>query len=148
MKRLAIILLILTSFAVSAHAQKRTSSTVNGRIKPCQRTKLVDPAKPMVYLTFLRRERIETTAPTADQERLYFRLTNNTCWPIWLDMSGPGDARYGEASLYYAIEDKSSGRNVSGTIFCHVCSFNPLPSGKGFTFSIPFREAIDVQLCE
>ena len=78
MKHYAVILVIFTTLAISVYAQKRTSGTVKGRIKPCQKVNLVDTDKPMVYLTFLRRERIELTAPSADQEH-FFRLTNNTC---------------------------------------------------------------------
>lgn len=56
-------------------------------------------------------------------------------------MSGVSDKRHGDASLYYLIENRKSGEQISGRLYCHVCSTNPVGPGKHVTFSIPFREA-------
>ena len=141
MKRHFLIFLILCIFAIAASAQKRSSVAAQRRAKGCATKILVDPNKPMAFLTFVRRERIEPSDRTDDPNNLFFKLTNNTCWPIWLDMSGTSDERYGQASLYFSIEDKASGKRQSGSMYCHVCSNNPLGSGRSIIFSIPLRDA-------
>jgi hypothetical protein len=134
-------LLCLMTFSVIA--QKRVlAGTKQEAVRKCSTTKgLVDSTKPAVFITFLRRERIEPVDKNDDHENLFFKLINNSCWPIWLRMSGVSNKRYGDASLYYAIEDRNSGELLSGSLGCHVCSVNPINSGKHIVFSIPLREA-------
>jgi hypothetical protein len=116
-------------------------------VVPAQRHKtpragtLVAPSKPAVLLSFLRLTKIEPDDPTDDPNNLFFRLTNNSRWPIWLQMSGVSKKDYGEASLYYAIEDKETGSVRSGTTQCHVCSVNPLMPGDSIIFSLPLGYA-------
>lgn len=55
-------------------------------------------------------------------------------------MSGTDDKRYGEIRLYYLIEDKKTGQEQTGTLYCHVCSVNAIGMGKSITFSIPLRD--------
>ncbi len=53
--------------------------------------KLIDQTKPTAFLTFVRKERIETqTRRGSHADYLFFKLTNNSCWPIWLP-----DVRHG-----------------------------------------------------
>src|SRR6186997_1710630 len=98
-----------------------------------------DSDRSAAFLTFIRRTQFQPSISESD--RLFFRLTNNTCWPIWLDMSGTGEPRYGDIRLYYLIEDKGSGSKIAGKLYCHVCSTNPVGSGKSITFSIPYEQA-------
>jgi hypothetical protein len=102
---------------------------------------LVDANKPAVFLSFLRLTRIEPDDPTDDPNYLFFRLTNNSRWQIFVYMSGVSKKAYGEASLYYAIEDRSKGTARIGSTQCHVCSFNPLAPGESIVFSLPLRHA-------
>ena len=128
MKRLAVFFLMALSVG-SALPQKRPS-----------RGPLLDSNKPTVYLAFVRKERIKDAAINRP-DRLFFRFTNNTVWPLTLEMSDYGDKRLGDAMLYYSIDESESGKNLSGSLDCHVCSFNPLGSGKSILFSIPLEDA-------
>lgn len=97
---------------------------------------LIDSTKPAVFVSFLR----ETEVLSDNREILLFRLTNNTRWNIWLDMSGVTKKEYGDASLYYAIEDKEKGTVLNGSIHCRVCSMNPLRPGRSIVFSVPISD--------
>jgi len=50
-------------------------------------------------------------------------------------MSGVPKA-YGDAGLFYTIESKDDGK-VGIDSRCHVCSVNPIGSGRSVVFSIP-----------
>ena len=102
---------------------------------------LVNANKPAVFLTFLRLTNIKPDDPTDDPNYLFFRLTNNSRWPIWLQMSGVSKKEYGDASLYYAIEDKETSIVRIGSTQCHVCSVNPLRPGGSIVFSLPSGHA-------
>lgn len=135
--------MIQACFGASAVAQGSSFKAGNGvsQKKVCLNgAKLVDADKPMVLLSFVRRATVKSNDGDGDSNRLFFKLTNNFCAAIWLDMSGEVKG-WGDASLYYLIEDRHSGQRVSGTLYCHVCSNNPLAPGQSITFSIPFREA-------
>lgn len=119
---------------------KCASGQIKSHGKMYDTRKLIDPKRSAAYLTFLRREAIRTGNVSADGDYLFFTFTNNSCWPVWLDMSGVADKRHGDASLYYAIENKESGEPISGRLHCHVCSTNPISPGKSLTFSIPYEE--------
>lgn len=143
MKRLVFGFLFIFCLVIVSYSQARPLVSVtskNGKT-PCRKNeKLVDADLPMVFLSFVRRETVKDEEQGEGSDRLFFKLTNNFCLPIWLDTSGAPKG-WGEASLYYAIEDKGSGRRVSGTLHCHHCSNNQLGPGKSITFSIPFRDA-------
>lgn len=98
---------------------------------------LVDASKPAVFITFLRLTNIKPDDPSDDPNYLFFKFTNNSRWPILLQMSGVSKKEYGDASLYYAIEDKETGVVRFGSTQCHVCSVNPLKPGGSIIFSIP-----------
>lgn len=144
MKITWVILLIVLVGVGFVSGQKGTvsnrASKMPGKCKPGQQ--LFDKANPVAFLTFLRKERVETeTVRGSDADYLFFTLTNNSCWPIWLHMSGE-DKRLGDASLYIQVNDIESGTNLRGSLSCHVCSVNPLGTGRKITFSIPFKWAI------
>ncbi len=57
---------------------------------------------------------MKTSDQPKGEDYLFFKITNNTRWKIWLDMSGAGGKEFGQASLYYAIEDPKTDQNISG----------------------------------
>lgn len=130
--KLLLTIVIACSFVTEAYAQ---------RSKTRRSGALVVASKPAVFLTFLRLTNIKPDDPANDPNYLFFRLTNNSRWPIWLQMSGVSKKEYGDASLYYAIEDKETGAVRIGSTQCHVCSVNPLRAGDSIVFSIPLGDA-------
>ena len=144
MKRVSFFLIVLICLTVAGYAQTRgpfTSAKNKSETTPCRKNaKLVDADKPIVFLSFIRRATVKVSGVDGEGDRLFFKLTNNFCSPVVLDMSGEHEG-WGDVSLYYSIEDKGSGRRISGTLHCHVCSTNPLSPGRSIAFSIPFDQA-------
>lgn len=127
-----------------ALGQNRTASKlISKRNAACgSGRQLLDKQNPVVYLDFVKKERIETDSRRgSDADYLFFTFTNNSCWAIWLDMSGVEDKRFGDASLYEEVQDIESGEILHGTLRCHVCSFNPVGPGRKLTFSVPLEYA-------
>lgn len=123
--------LVITCCFVPATAQTRSSY----RSSP-----LINPDKPVVYISFLRVGRIEPLEPSVRGQYLWFRLTNNSRWAIWLEMSAvPKD--YGDALLYYTTEDLSDKDKILVDSRCHVCSANPVAPGRSVIFSVPTDHA-------
>lgn len=100
---------------------------------------LINASKPVVFISFLRSGDIEPLETGVSRQYLWFRITNNSQWPIWLDMSGVPMKKYGDAGLYYTIE-KSTGE-IRIDARCHVCSVNPVGAGRSLVFSIPADHA-------
>lgn len=96
---------------------------------------LVSAKKPGVFLTFLRAGEAEPLRAGEGGSHLWFRLTNNTRWPLWVKMSGATEG-HGDAHLFYTVEDEENGR-ILINMSCHVCSINPLDPGRSITFTIP-----------
>jgi hypothetical protein len=99
---------------------------------------LVEASKPPVFISFLRK--FDGKPGSGAEKFLLFRLTNNTRWPIILQMSG-GYLETVDVGLYYLTEDVKSGEHRAGSLSCHVCAFNPLGSGKSLTFAVPLEDA-------
>ena len=106
-----------------------------GQRKPRPSSVLVNANKPGVYISFLRAGKIEPLETGVSDKYLWFRITNNTRWAIWLEMSGVPKA-YGDASLYFTIVESNGGK-IRIHSRCHVCSVNPVGPGRSVTFSIP-----------
>lgn len=144
MKELFFTLLVLVCLAIVGYSQVRSSKPAGPSKDPissCRKnSSLVDADRPMVFISFVRRETVQVGNKSGDSDRLFFKLTNNFCSPILLDMSGEVRG-WGDAILYYVIEDGHSGQRVSGRLRCHVCSGNSLFPGRSIVFSIPFRDA-------
>jgi len=96
---------------------------------------LLNVNKPGVYISFLRAGKIESLETGVSDKYLWFRITNNTRWAIWLEMSGVPKA-YGDASLYFTIVESNGGK-IRIDSRCHVCSVNPVGPGRSVVFSIP-----------
>src|SRR5262245_51483164 len=126
MMRLLLTIVIACSLVavVSAQHQKRRRAGT-----------LVDANKPAVFISFLRSGEIEPLVTGVGNRYLWFRLTNNSRWAIWLNMSGPPKA-YGDAGLFYTIESEEDGK-IRIDSRCHVCSVNPVRAGGSVVFSIP-----------
>lgn len=124
--RLLLTIVIACSLATVASAQRQKSRRAGT---------LVDASKPAVYVSFLRSAQIEPLETGVGNRYLWFRITNNSRWAIWLDMSGVPKA-YGDAGLFYTIENKEGGK-IQVDSRCHVCSVNPVGSGRSVVFSIP-----------
>jgi hypothetical protein len=131
MKELFFTLIVICSFLSLTFAQRQKGN--NSRI-------LVDANKPAVFITFLSLKEIKPDDPTDDKNNLFFKITNNTRGKIWLQMSGVSKKDYGEASLYYEINDESKDTSF-GSLDCHVCSVNPVGSKRSIIFSIPLSQA-------
>jgi hypothetical protein len=96
---------------------------------------LVDPSKPAVFISFLRTGKVEPIESGVGKDYLWFQITNNTRWAIWLDMSGV-PKEFGDAGLYYTIEDKEDNK-IRIDSRCHACSVNPLSRGRSLRFARP-----------
>jgi hypothetical protein len=114
-------LIILLAIAGSIHGQRRSE---NPRLSK---------TRPSVYITFERAAKIASRSNGELEETVWLRLRNNTRWSIILDMNGI-PPEYGDAALYH---DVLLDGKVIAEERCHVCSFNPLPSGRSLVFSIP-----------
>ncbi|HET6892067.1 MAG TPA: hypothetical protein VFH31_13270 [Pyrinomonadaceae bacterium] len=110
-------------------------------VVPAQRQKsrrarhLVDANKPAVFISFIRSGEIEPLETGVSNRYLWFRITNNSRWAIWLEMKGVPKG-YGDAGLFYTIESKDDGK-IQIDSQCHVCSVNPVGNGRSVVFSIP-----------
>ena len=113
-----------------AGSQKRTQLKRRRSAGP-----LVDSRKPAAFISFLRTGKVEPLETGVGENYLWFRITNNTRWSIWVAMSGV-PTEYGDAELYYTIEDQQS-NEIRIDSRCHVCSVNPLHPGRSITFSLP-----------
>lgn len=117
-----------------------TATTGISQHQPKARTSiLIDKKRPAVYLTYIRRVQFDT-GDKDDSRFLVFKVTNNTRWNIWFDMSGGWDSMkkvgLDPISLYYAVDDPDKGKVLSGKTSCHVCSVNPLPPGSSILFPV------------
>ena len=85
--KLLLAILIASSISPIGLAQRR--SKPHGKL---------DRNKPSVFISFVRAGQIEPLETGVDRHYLWFRITNNMRYPIWLDGSGVpkeyGDARY------------------------------------------------------
>jgi hypothetical protein len=128
MKTLGLLLTIVIACSVATvvFAQRQKSRRAG---------KLVVANKPAVFISFLRSGEIEPLETGVGNRHLWFRITNNSRWAIWLKMSGVPKA-YGDAGLFYAIENEGDGK-IQIDSRCHACSVNPVGSGRSVVFSIP-----------
>ena len=126
MMRLLLIIVITCSLVTVVTAQRQKSRRGGT---------LVDVNKPAVFVSFLRSGEVEPLVTGVGNRYLWFRLTNNSRWAIWLHMSGVPKA-YGYAGLFYTIESKEDGK-IRIDSRCHVCSVNPVRAGSSVVFSIP-----------
>jgi hypothetical protein len=126
MMRLLLTIVVTFSLVTVASAQRQKSRRA---------VTLVDANKPAVYVSFLRAAEIEPLETGVGNRYLWFRITNNSRWAIWLDMSGVPKT-YGDAGLFYTIENKDDGK-IRIDSRCHACSVNPVGSGRSVVFSIP-----------
>ncbi len=124
--RLLLTIVIACTPAMVASPQRQKSRRAEG---------LVDANKPAVYISFLRSAQIGPLETGISNHYLWFRITNNARWPIWLNMSGV-PKEYGDAGLFYTIENEDDGK-IQVDSRCHVCSVNPVGAGRSVAFSIP-----------
>lgn len=143
MSKLVAVVLLLVVASIPVAAQKRPMTSAKSKVdsKCAGDNKLIDPKRSSVNLTFLKHETIEPADKSEESEYLFFTVTNNSCWPLWLQMSDVSAKRRGDAHLYYLIEDLKSGEKISGRLHCHVCSTNPVSPGNHVSFSIPLGQA-------
>ena len=132
MKNVISIIVLFSCGIVLADGQKKI--THKSPRKNVRQSILVHSGRPSVYITFVKRESIDGSS------YVFYRLTNNLSWPIVLDMSDPGGKRFGDATLYYVVEDSKTGEQKTGRLYCHVCSTNNLGSGRSIQFSVPTEE--------
>jgi hypothetical protein len=121
-----------------------TATTATSQHRPIARTSiLIDKNRPAVYLSYVRPVQFDTGDKSEDRF-LVFKLTNNTRWKIWFNMSGGWDSMkkvgLDPISLYYAVDDPDNGKILSGKTYCHVCSNNPLASRRSILFPVAFDD--------
>jgi len=130
------VIIVVTTLATSTAAQKAFKKSAPVKSSSPSAV-LLNPKRPAVFLSFIKQGKVgPAVSEFNDPERLFFTLTNNTRWPIRLQMSGPADDGFSEARLYYQIEDAETGNQTSGTLYCHVCSVNPLGPGRSVKFAV------------
>src|SRR6266496_3407509 len=108
----------MTKFALTLLIAAAAFGNALGQRKPQPSRVLLNANKPGVYIAFLHAAKIEPLETGVSDQYLWFRITNNTRWPIWLEMNGVPKA-YGDAGLFYTIEDPDKIRLDAR---CHVCS--------------------------
>jgi hypothetical protein len=126
MMKLLLTVAIVCSLAMVAPAQRQRNRWGGA---------LVDVNKPVVYISFLRTADLESLRTGYGRKHLLFRITNNSRWAIWLEMGGV-PKEYGDANLFYTIEEEKKGE-IQIDSRCHVCSVNPVGSGRSVVFLIP-----------
>lgn len=132
MKKIFLIVIVICTLTTISFAQASKNTKSNF---------LIDAKKPLVFISFLRSEKVKSN--TNDEEnRLFFQMTNNSRWNILLDMGG-AEKGFGDTRLFYAIEEVKTGTVISGSTSCHVCSRNNLGAGRSIVFSIPLGELTD-----
>ena len=125
-KCIFLIILVIISLSEILLAQRRITR---------QKSVRLSKKFPTVYFTHEKtgKEVNESTGETVDL--VWLRLHNNTRWAIWIEASG-GD-KYEDARLYYNILDNDG--NIKERRGCHVCSINPLGSGRSVLFTVPLE---------
>ena len=123
----------MTKFALTVLIATAVFGNVLGQHRPRPSRTLLNANKPGVYISFLRAATIEPLETGVSDRYLWFRITNNTRWPIWLKMTDVPKA-YGDAALSHTIEDPDKLRLDAR---CHKCLVNPVASGRSIVFSIP-----------
>ena len=109
------------------------SARANAEEDKCGRARKQEEAA--VFISFVDSRELEPLETGYGRTHLSFRITNNTRWAIWLEMSGV-PKEYGDAGLFYTIESGEAGR-VEIDSRCHVCSVNPVGPGRSVLFTIP-----------
>ena len=128
MSELFLILLLTVGMGVLAPAQtRRQRAPLSARLSK---------QHPSVYISFVRAAKIASVRTGKIEETVWLRLHNNTRWSIWLHASGVPE-EYGDAELYYAVEDAERDERLYGSTRCHACSIIPLHPGKSILFSLP-----------
>jgi hypothetical protein len=94
MMKLLLAIVIASSLATAVSAQRQKSRHARN---------LVDATKPAVFISFIRSGEIEPLETGVGNRYLWFRITNNSRWAIWLEMNGV-PKEYGDAGLFYTIE--------------------------------------------
>jgi len=126
--KLFLTLLLMLGLSLIVPAQTRSTRS--------SRSVRLSKKHPSVYITFVREAKIASVKTGEIQQTVWLRLHNNTRWPIWLDASGVPE-EYGDAALYFAVDNVVSGEKLFGSTRCHVCSSAPLSPGKSIIFSLP-----------
>lgn len=130
-----ILVIFLFGIGFVVLGQKRVFKKLSQSSMKCSVGRFVVSSKsPMVYLSFVAEKAIHDDGKLT--QYLLFKITNNTCSPIVLDMSGGQDG-LGDASLYYEILDSKTGQPLPDSKYCHVCSRSELGSGQSVTFPVP-----------
>ena len=124
MRHLLTVIILLLSFCFVVPAQQR--KTQNFRL---------DEKQPSVYLEFVRFGKLKPLYVGEPEERVFFRLRNNTRWAIWLQASG-GAGGDDEAGMFYDFIKDNVIEITPRSYPCHVCSVIPLGSGKSLLFSV------------
>jgi hypothetical protein len=127
MTKLSLSILILFALLSASLAQRQ---------RPGGSAALVKKGKSAVFISFMHRVDLTPLRTGYGRGHLIFRITNNTREAVWLDMSDVPSNQYGDASLYYTIEETKGGI-VRINHLCHVCSVNPVGPGRSVVFAIP-----------
>ena len=90
--------------------------------------------KPSVYMEFVRDGHRDPLYNGESDSGVWLRLHNNTKWSIVLQMNGYPSEDYGDAAVIYDVLSEGQTK-IDGR--CHVCSVNPLGSGRSLVFSVP-----------
>lgn len=123
---LFLLIIMVCANAPAIPLESRQKSKSNIRIQSNQ---------PSVYISFVRKGKVQPLEAGVSDEYVWLRLHNNTRWPIWLAAFGV-PKEYGDVGMYYTVESIKERKIVIDST-CHVCSLVPLQSRKSWTFVIP-----------
>ena len=101
----------MRKFLIAALIASACFANASSQRKARNSSVLLKPGKPGVYISFLRAANIKPLETGVGDKYLWFRVTNNTRWAIWLDMSEV-PKEYGDARLYFTIVEADGCKTV------------------------------------
>jgi hypothetical protein len=102
---------------------------------------------PSVYLSVVKIGKTESLDSKEEETYIWFKVHNNTGWPIWMHTSGV-PKEYGDVYLYYVIEDYEKGERVIDNR-PHSSSYRLLQPGRNWIFVAPlsyFKDKCQIRI--
>jgi hypothetical protein len=121
------------------------------QVPPPSNGVFLNPAKPGVYVTFVRMGSREPQRVDESKRGAFFQLHNNTRWSLLLHMNGVPHGN-GDAGLFYDVVEDPSGYPPSPLPIgerMHVSSVDNVKPGTSLTFSVPeehIAQGLGIQL--
>ncbi len=103
MIRSLITILVICNLTIAVPSQQRGSR--RRRVARASNNVRLVREQPTVFISFERVGRLAPESEGLSGERIWLRLQNNTRWSIVLHASDWGDEAYGDALMYYDVQE-------------------------------------------